>query len=59
MEKVFQKIKDAATTTGLSQHYLRDGCKNGTIPCVMSGTTYYIDIPALIEKLRGKQESRQ
>lgn len=47
----FQKIIQAAETTGLSQFYLRSGCKDGTVPHVKSGTTYFINIPALLEKL--------
>lgn len=47
----FQKIPDACKTTGLSMYYLRNGCKDGTVPHVMSGSTYMINIPALLEKL--------
>lgn len=47
----FQKISDASTTTGLSQNFLRKGCKNGTVPHIMSGKTYMINIPALLRKL--------
>lgn len=50
MNQPFQKIKDAATTTGLSQHFLRDGCKDGSIKHIKSGNTYYINIPALYEQ---------
>ena len=52
-EKVFQTIRAACETTGLSQFYLRRGCKDGTIPHVMSGQIYYIDVPAMLDKLRG------
>lgn len=51
----FKKIKDAATATGLSQFFLRQGCKDGSVPCVKSGTTYYINIPLLLEKLSAKE----
>lgn len=47
----FQKIKDACATTGLSQCYLRKGCKDGTIPHIKSGGTYYINIPAMLKQL--------
>ena len=46
-----QKIKDACKTTGLSQYYLRKGCKDGTVPCVKSGNTYYVNVPALLNQL--------
>lgn len=47
----FQKICDAATTTGLSQFFLRRGCRDGSVPHVKSGGTYYINVPALLRKL--------
>ena len=47
----FQKIPDACRTTGLSQYYLRKGCKSGTIPHIRSGPTYYINIPELLRML--------
>lgn len=47
----FQKIVDACASTGLSQHFLRAGCKDGTIPHIKSGTTYYINVPALLKQL--------
>lgn len=47
----FQKIPEACKTTGLSQHFLRKGCRDGSIPCVRSGTTFYVNVPLLIEKL--------
>lgn len=50
----FQKIKDACTATGLSQHFLRAGCKDGSIPCVKSGTVYYVNVPALLAKLNAQ-----
>ncbi len=47
----FQKIGDACRTTGLSQYFLRKGCKNGTVPHVKSGSTYYINVPELLRQL--------
>ena len=47
----FQKIPDACRTTGLSQFFLRNGIKNGTVPHVRSGQTYYVNIPALLRQL--------
>lgn len=47
----FQKIAEACKTTDLSQYFLRQGCKNGTIPHIKSGGVYYINIPALMEAL--------
>ena len=47
----FQKIPDACKTTGLSQYFLRKGCKDGSVPHIKSGPTYYVNIPALLEQL--------
>ncbi len=53
----FQKIPEACKTTGLSQYYLRKGCKEGTIPHIKSGPTYYINVPELLECLRSRSEA--
>ena len=47
----FQKIADACESTGLSQYFLRTGCKDGSIPHIKSGNTYYINVPALLKQL--------
>ena len=47
----FQKIPDACRTTGLSQYYLRKGCRSGNIPHIRSGPTYYINVPELLRML--------
>lgn len=49
--KLFQKIPEASETTGLSQTFLRMGCRDGSIPHIRSGSTYYVNIPALLEQL--------
>lgn len=49
--KEFLKIRDAASATGLSQHFLRCGCRNGSLPCIKSGNTFYLNIPRLLEVL--------
>lgn len=54
----YLKLKETVVETGLSMYYLRNGCKNGTIPHIKSGTTYYVDVPALLEKLRAQQNTR-
>ena len=46
----FQKIEDAVRTTGLSAYYLRRGCRNGSIPCVRSGRTIYVNVPQLLRQ---------
>lgn len=47
----FLKIRDAAAVTGLSQFYLRKGCRDGSIPHITSGTTYFINLTALLRQL--------
>lgn len=47
----FQKIPQAVKTTGLSAYFLRKGVRNGTIPHIKSGPTYYINVPALLDRL--------
>lgn len=46
----FQKIEDAVRTTGLSAYYLRRGCRNGSIPCVRSGRTIYVNVLAFLQQ---------
>lgn len=48
----FQRIQDACRITGLSTYFLRKGCKDGTVPHIKSGSTYMVNIPELLEKLR-------
>ncbi|MBQ3669052.1 MAG: hypothetical protein II920_07490 [Clostridia bacterium] len=45
------KIEDACRATGLSQFFLRKGCKDGSVPHVKSGKVYMINVPALLERL--------
>lgn len=45
--KRFLSIRDAATVTGLSQFFLRNGCRDGSVPCIRSGRKYLIDVQAL------------
>ena len=52
----FQRIPDACASTGLSQFFLRNGCKDGSIPHIKSGTTYYINVPALLRQLGAAEQ---
>ena len=51
-ERPFQKIPEACRTTGLSQYYLRKGCKDGSIPCVRSGGVYYLSLIHILPRER-------
>ena len=55
----FQKIPEACRTTGLSQYFLRKGCRAGTIPHVKSGDIYYINVPALLRQLGAEPEQEE
>lgn len=47
----FQKIEAAVRTTGLSAYFLRRGCRDGSVPCIRSGRTYFVNVPGLLEQL--------
>ena len=47
----FMKIGAASRATGLSQYFLRQGCKDGTIPHIKSGTVYLVNVPKLLRQL--------
>lgn len=55
--KPFQKIAEASKTTGLSMYFLREGCKDGSVPHIKSGEKYYINIPKLLKMLDADNES--
>lgn len=56
----FQRIDDAVKSTGLSAYFLRRGCRDGSIPCVRSGRTYFVNVPGLLRQLdaQGDAEPR-
>lgn len=53
----FLKIRDASAATGLSQYFLRRGCRDGRIPHILSGTVYFVNVPALLRKLGAEGET--
>ncbi len=55
----FQKIPEACASTGLSQFFLRKGCKEGTVPHVRSGRTYLINVPELLRQLGATDDSER
>lgn len=48
---MFQSFRGAAAITGLSYRYIRDGCINGTIPCIMVGSDRRVNMPLFLEQL--------
>lgn len=45
-------IKKTSEYLGVTDYFLRQGIKNGTIPFTRSGCKYYIIVDALIERLK-------
>ena len=52
----FQTIPNTCKITGMSQSWLRTGCKNRTIPYIMAGSTYMINVPVLMQRLNDMSE---
>lgn len=50
-DQPFQRVPQASTTTGLSQHFLREGIKNGTVPHIRSGNVALVNVPLLLRQL--------
>ena len=48
---VFQTPRGAAEITGLSVKSIRQGCREGTIPCMMQGSDYRIHMPKYLKQL--------
>lgn len=53
----FQTIADATRTTGLSQYYIRRGCREGSIPHIKSGNKFLVNVPLLIERMDQMSEA--
>lgn len=58
IQQPWQKIAQASKTTGLSQYFLRNGCKDGSVPHICSGNTYMINVPLLLENLEAQARGR-
>lgn len=54
LEAPFQGLRGASRITGLSIGYLREGCKNGTVPYIMVSTEYRVNVPLLLRMLNGE-----
>ena len=53
-EAPYQSLRGASCLTGLSIGYLRDGCKQKTIPHVMAGKEYRVCMPLLLRQLEAE-----
>lgn len=52
MDKAFITINKFAEMTGCGQTYIRNRCKEGTLPCIMSGNKYLILADEALEILK-------
>ena len=52
----FQLIRAASALTGFSQKYLREGCRMGSIPHVMCGNRYMVNVPLFLHQLGVPEE---
>jgi hypothetical protein len=50
-QPIFQPIKQAVKTTGLSEWYLRQALKNGTLPHIRTGSKVLVNVPRLLAEL--------
>lgn len=55
----FQPISRSVYITGLSDAYLRTGCKARTIPHIKVGSDYRINIPLLLAQLDAESTTQQ
>lgn len=51
IQPVFQPIKEAVKTTGLSEWYMRQALKNGTLPHIRTGNKVLVNVPRLLAEL--------
>lgn len=50
----FMRIPEVSKVTGLSQYFIRTGCKDGSIPHIMCGNNYLINVPQFLKKLEAE-----
>lgn len=51
IQPVFQPIKETVKTTGLSEWYLRQLLKSGTLPHIRTGNKVLVNVPRLLADL--------
>ena len=54
LDAPYQSIAGASRLTGLSQGFIRAGCKTGTIPHIMCGGEYRICVPLWLKTLEAE-----
>ncbi len=55
--RMFMSLVDACKETGLSVIYLRKGCRDGSVPHIMAGRKYLVNVVALREMLDAQSRS--
>ncbi len=56
---LYASIKEVNRITGLSQFFLRAGCRDGSLPCIKSGEKYLLNLPRLLELLDAKSTGKE
>ncbi len=57
--KMFLTIKETAQLTGISQYYLRNGCRSGSVPHIMSGSRFLINVPMLLDSMNRESKGQR
>jgi len=52
----YHSIRETARYTGLSEYYLRQLQKRGTLPGVYSGKKFLVNVPSLLKSLEASKE---
>ena len=47
----FCGIPEAARRSGLSEFFIRRGCRDGSIPCIRTGEKYMVDFNGMVEAM--------
>lgn len=46
-----QDIDNTSRLTGASKYFIRNGCRDGSIPHIKSGSKYLVNLPLFLEML--------
>ena len=61
--KLFCTIAEATKETGLSQYFIREGVRNGQIPCIKCGNKFMINmrlfLPMLDDMSKGGENNHE
>lgn len=53
---VYHSIRETARLTGLSEYFLRQKQRAGSIPGIYSGKKFLVNVPSLLKQLDASQE---